>query len=71
MLAVTDARIRVTVVRRLRAAGCVFAVDEARLLIETSERQAPVTAAIVRAGGLEERIVRSEEADSTIVIGRT
>ena len=39
------------------------------LLIETSERQAPSTAAAVAAAGLVPRVERSEELDGTAVIG--
>jgi len=39
------------------------------LLIETSERQAPQTAALMLDGGLVPRIGRSREHDATIVIG--
>ncbi|RXZ67481.1 putative protein N(5)-glutamine methyltransferase [Agromyces albus] len=56
--------------RHVAASAAVWLAPGGHLLIETSERQAPVTAAIVRAGGLEAWIVRSEEADSTVVIGR-
>ncbi|MBT2516445.1 putative protein N(5)-glutamine methyltransferase [Streptomyces sp. ISL-90] len=56
--------------RRVAASAGLWLAPGGHLLIETSEEQAPVTAAIVRAGGLEERIVRSEETDSTVVIGR-
>jgi release factor glutamine methyltransferase len=40
------------------------------LLIETSRRQARQTAAAMAQGGLTTRIVRSEELDATVVIGR-
>lgn len=40
------------------------------LLIETSRRQARQTAAAMAQGGLTPRIVRSEELDATVVIGR-
>lgn len=56
--------------RRVAASAALWLAPGGHLLIETSEAQAPATAAIVRAGGLEERIVHSEEADSTVVIGR-
>ncbi|MCS5717120.1 HemK family protein methyltransferase [Herbiconiux sp. CPCC 205763] len=39
------------------------------LLIETSERQAPTTAAIFAAAGLHPRIVHDDEFDATVVIG--
>jgi release factor glutamine methyltransferase len=56
--------------RRVAASAALWLAPGGHLLIETSERQAPVTAAIVHAGGLEAWIVRSEQADSTVVIGR-
>jgi release factor glutamine methyltransferase len=39
------------------------------LLIETSVRQAPATAELMRAGGLEPRVVHEDELDATVVIG--
>ncbi|SDY80948.1 HemK family protein methyltransferase [Herbiconiux ginsengi] len=39
------------------------------LLIETSERQAPATAALFAAAGLHPRIVHDDELDATVVIG--
>jgi release factor glutamine methyltransferase len=40
------------------------------LVIETSERQAPLTAAAVAAAGLVPRITRDEDRDGTAVVGR-
>lgn len=40
-----------------------------RLLIETSERQAPQTAEAFARSGLTPRIASSDELDSTVVIG--
>jgi release factor glutamine methyltransferase len=39
------------------------------LLIETSERQAPSTAAAVTAAGLVARVERSDDLDATAVVG--
>lgn len=39
------------------------------LLVETSERQAPVAEETVRSGGLAARVVVSEELYATVVIG--
>jgi release factor glutamine methyltransferase len=39
------------------------------LIIETSERQAPLTAAAMTDAGLVPRIVRDDELDGTVVIG--
>jgi release factor glutamine methyltransferase len=38
--------------------------------METSERQATRTANIVAGGGLDARILRSEDLDATVVIGK-
>jgi release factor glutamine methyltransferase len=40
-----------------------------RLLIETSERQSPITVEIFEQAGLATRVARSEELDATVVIG--
>lgn len=40
-----------------------------RLIVETSERQAPGTVSIVRSAGLVPRVVRREEIDATVVVG--
>jgi release factor glutamine methyltransferase len=50
-----------------QAAGCL--ARGGQLLIETSERQAPQTVAIVRDGGLNARVVSSEEFSATVVVG--
>jgi release factor glutamine methyltransferase len=39
------------------------------LLIETSERQAPATAAVFAAAGLHPRIVHDDDLDATVVVG--
>ncbi|MFN8158649.1 MAG: putative protein N(5)-glutamine methyltransferase [Candidatus Nanopelagicales bacterium] len=40
------------------------------LLIETSEAQAPLTAAAVSAAGLEAEVVHDDDLDATVVLGR-
>ena len=39
------------------------------LLVETSARQAPFTAAAVEAGGLRAAVVRDDDRDATVVLG--
>jgi release factor glutamine methyltransferase len=55
--------------RRVAAAAPRWLAPGGALLIETSERQAPGTAAAVTAAGLEARVARSEELDGTVVVG--
>jgi release factor glutamine methyltransferase len=55
--------------RRVLAGASAWLSPGGRLLIETSERQAPVTAAIMTAAGLHPAIERSDELDATVVIG--
>jgi release factor glutamine methyltransferase len=56
--------------RRITAGAREWLAPGGSLLIETSERQAPATADAMRAGGLEPRVVRDEELDATVVVGR-
>lgn len=42
--------------------------EKGHVLVETSERQAPATVALLTAAGLAARVVRSEEADATVVV---
>jgi release factor glutamine methyltransferase len=56
--------------RRVAASARAWLAPGGHLLIETSRRQAPTTAALVTAGGLEARVVRDDELAATIVIGR-
>lgn len=42
--------------------------EPGHVLVETSERQAPETVALLTAAGLAARVVRSEEADATVVV---
>lgn len=55
--------------RRVAAAAPRWLVPGGSLLIETSRRQAPLTAAAVAAVGLVPRVERSEELDGTAVVG--
>ena len=55
--------------RRIAAEAPSWLGPGGRLLIETSERQAPVAAEFFASSGLEPQIRRSEEWDATVVIG--
>ncbi|MFC0678503.1 putative protein N(5)-glutamine methyltransferase [Lysobacter korlensis] len=55
--------------RRIAAEARAWLAPGGRLLIETSERQAPIAAAIFACHGLTPEIRRSEELDATVVIG--
>ena len=58
-------------IQRLVAAGAsAWLRPGGHLLIETSVRQAPLTAAILTEAGLQARIVHDDELDGTVVIGR-
>jgi release factor glutamine methyltransferase len=56
--------------RRVAAEARCWLAPGGTLLVETSARQAPRTAAAVRAGGLRAAVVRDEERDATVVLGR-
>ena len=56
--------------RRLAAEAPDWLAPGGHLLVETSERQAPVSAEILSRVGMAVRTVRSEELDSTVVVGR-
>jgi release factor glutamine methyltransferase len=56
--------------RRVAAAAPRWLGPDGHLLIETSERQAPHTAAAITAAGLRARVVHAAELDATVVIGR-
>ena len=60
----------VDVQRRVVAAAPAWLGPDGVLVVETSRRQAPVTAAAFRAAGLTARVVRSERLDATVVVGR-
>jgi release factor glutamine methyltransferase len=55
--------------RRVAAAAPGWLSPRGRLLIETSERQAPLTAAAMAAGGLSAAVVSDDDRDATVVIG--
>jgi len=56
--------------RRVVAQAPRWLAPGGHLLIETSERQAPVSLEIFRSNGLTARLASSEELDATVVIGR-
>jgi len=56
--------------RRVAASARDWLAPGGHVLIETSRRQAPVTASLVTAGGLEARVVHDAEIAGTVVIGR-
>jgi len=55
--------------RRITAAAPSWLAPGGHLLIESSERQAPSTASLMRGAGLHARVVHSDELDGTVVIG--
>jgi release factor glutamine methyltransferase len=55
--------------RRIAAAAPDWLAPAGRLLIETSDRQAPLTVAATTASGLVAEVVRSDELAATVVIG--
>jgi release factor glutamine methyltransferase len=55
--------------RRIAAAATRWLTPGGRLLVEVSEQQAPVLAAIFEGSGLDATIVASED-DATVVVGR-
>ena len=55
--------------RRVAAAAPRWLAPGGHLLIETSVRQSPLTAAAVAAAGLEPRVARDDERDGTVVVG--
>jgi release factor glutamine methyltransferase len=55
--------------RRIVAGAAEWLAEGGRLLIETSEQQAPLTAALFEAAGLHPRIERDESLDATVVVG--
>lgn len=56
--------------RQVAAEAAEWLAPGARLLIETSERQAPLTAGAMTAGGLTASAVTDDDLDATVVIGR-
>jgi len=59
----------VEVHRRVAARAADWLAPAGRLLIETSERQAPLTAAAMRSGGLSPAVVTDDDLEATVVIG--
>jgi release factor glutamine methyltransferase len=55
--------------RRVAAGAAGWLAPAGYLLIETSERQAPLTAAAVRSGGLRPAVVTDDDLEATVVIG--
>ena len=55
--------------RRVAAEAATWLAPAGRLLIETSERQAPLTAAAMRSGGLHPEVVTDDDLKATVVIG--
>ena len=56
--------------RRVAAGAPAWLAPGGHLLIETSQPQAALTAKVIARGGLVPRVVRSDELDATVVIGR-
>jgi release factor glutamine methyltransferase len=59
----------VAVHRRVAAEAAAWLASDGRLLIETSERQAALTAAAVSAGGLVPTVVSDDDLAATVVLG--
>jgi release factor glutamine methyltransferase len=57
------------VLRRFAAAAPSWLAPGGHLLVETSERQAPLAVAAVGRGGLVPRVASSDELSATVVIG--
>jgi len=56
--------------RRIAAEGVAWLVPGGYLVIETSQRQAAGTSALLITAGLAVETVHSEELDGTVVVGR-
>lgn len=56
--------------RRVIFGAAEWLASGGRLLIETSERQAPLTAVLFEAAGLRPEIVRDDDLDATLVTGQ-
>lgn len=56
--------------RRITADAPRWLAPGGRLMIETSQRQAPLTAAMMATSGLTVRVARSAKMDGTVVVGR-
>ncbi|UYM03427.1 putative protein N(5)-glutamine methyltransferase [Solicola gregarius] len=57
--------------RRIAADAAAWLAPGGHLLIETSERQAPLTVDAYARGGLAARVIRAEDVDGTAVAGST
>ncbi|WP_423923128.1 putative protein N(5)-glutamine methyltransferase [Frigoribacterium sp. 2-23] len=55
---------------RVAGAAASWLRPGGRLLIETSERQAPSTRALIESAGLAAHVVRDDDLDATAVVGR-
>jgi release factor glutamine methyltransferase len=55
--------------RRVVAAAVSWLAPGGHLLLESSQDQAPVSAALMRAAGLASRVVHDHEVDGTVVVG--
>jgi len=55
--------------RRITAAAPAWLAPGGHLLIESSERQAPATAALFENAGFRASIVHDDELDGTVVVG--
>ncbi len=60
----------VAIHRRVAAQAPAWLAPGGRLLIETSERQASLTAAAITSAGLTATVFSDREMDATVVIGR-
>jgi release factor glutamine methyltransferase len=58
------------VARRVGAEAGAWLVPGGSVLVETSERQAPVLAEVFAAHGLAARVVTDDDLDATVVVGR-
>ena len=58
------------VLRRVAAGAPGWLAPGGHLLIETSERQAPLAEAAFAASGLATRVASSEDLDATVIIGQ-
>jgi release factor glutamine methyltransferase len=55
--------------RRIAAGAADWLAPDGHLLIETSQRQAPLTAAAMAGAGLRPQVVTNDEVNATVVIG--
>ena len=69
LVALDGGRDGLDVLRRAAAGAPAWLAPGGHLLIETSERQAPLAAAAFTASGLTARVATSDELNATVVIG--